>query len=60
MLEKPDLMTIAEAMQYLRISRSTMHRLMRKHALPYLKLEKKILFRRSEIEKYLESITVKR
>jgi excisionase family DNA binding protein len=55
---REELLTKSEAQQFLRISRPTMQRLMRNKAFPYIRLERKILFRRSEIEKFLESKTV--
>jgi len=57
-MEMKDLMTREEVMDYLRISNMTLHRLMKNHKFPYIKLEKKVLFRRSEIDAFLESKTV--
>lgn len=59
-MENPNLMTQAEVAEYLRVSRLTIHRLMKKHAFPYIKMGKRVLFRRSEIDAYLESKTVKK
>jgi excisionase family DNA binding protein len=44
---------------YLGISKGTIERLM-KQGLPHLKLERRVLFRRSEIDAYLESKTVRK
>jgi excisionase family DNA binding protein len=59
-MEMKDLMTRKEVMDYLRISNMTLHRLMKNYKFPYIKLEKKVLFRRSEIDAYLESKTVRK
>jgi excisionase family DNA binding protein len=59
-MKKDDLMTKREVMDYLRISLATLDRLIKRHAFPYIKLEKKILFRRSDIDAYLESKTIRK
>ncbi len=51
------LFTKEEAAEYLRISRTTLGRLMKK--IPYIKLDRRVLFRKSDIDKYLESKKVK-
>jgi excisionase family DNA binding protein len=50
-----DLMTKQEVMEYLRISHQTLYRLMKSGAFPYVKLERKVLFKRSDIDKWIES-----
>jgi excisionase family DNA binding protein len=59
-MEMKDLMTRAEVIDYLRISNMTLHRLMKEHKFPYIKMGKRVLFRRSEIDAYLESKTVRK
>jgi len=59
-MKKDDLMTKREVMDYLRISLATLDRLIKRHAFPYIKLEKKILFRRFDIDAYLESKTIRK
>lgn len=59
-MKNDDLMTKPEVMAYLRISLGTLDRLIKRHAFPFVKLERRILFRRSEIDAYLESKTVKK
>lgn len=54
-----DLMTKAEAIAYLRVSRGTLDKLMKKHELPFIKLEKKVLFRKADIDLWLEKKLVK-
>lgn len=55
-----DLMTRQEVIEFLRISPMTLHRLMKERKFPFIKLGKRVLFRRSEIDSYLESNTVKK
>jgi excisionase family DNA binding protein len=54
-MEKDILMTKKEAMDYLKISHQTLFRLMKQKDFPYFKLERKVLFRKSDIDKWLES-----
>lgn len=58
-MEKDVLMTKQEVLEYLRISHQTLFRLMRKHSFPFIKLDRKVLFRKSDIDKFLESKLVK-
>jgi excisionase family DNA binding protein len=58
-MDKPALLTKTEVEEYLRISHMTLQNLMKNHGLPFIKLGKRVLFRRSEIEAYLESRTVR-
>jgi len=53
------LLTKKEALEYLRISHDTLQRLMKKRAFPFIKFEKKVLFRKTDIDKWLESKIVK-
>jgi len=46
-------------MEYLRISRGTLDRLMKNHALPFIKLDQKVLFRKRDIDAFLERRLVK-
>jgi len=52
-------MTKQDVMDYLKISHQTLYRLMNKREIPYFKLERKVLFRKSHIDKWLESKIVK-
>jgi excisionase family DNA binding protein len=54
-----DLLTRKELMDYLRIKQGTLRKLMLKREFPYFKLEKRVLFRKSDIDKWLESKRVK-
>jgi len=56
-MEEDRLLTKKEVLEYLRISRSTLdHSLMKE--IPYIKLGKRVLFRKSDIDAYLEKKTV--
>ncbi len=59
-MENKDLMTREEVMKYLRISNMTLHRLMKNHNFPYIKLGKRVLFRKEEIDAYLVEKTVRK
>lgn len=54
-----DLMTKAETTEYLRISRGMMDRLMKRRDIPFAKIGKKVLFRKADVDKWLESKIVK-
>ena len=56
---KDVLLTREELMEYLRIKRSTLQKLMYKGEFPYFKLERRVLFRKLDIDKWLESKRVK-
>jgi excisionase family DNA binding protein len=58
-MKKEDLMTRRDVMEYLRISHQTLHKLMKQRAFPFIKLEKKVLFRKQDIDAFLESKTVR-
>jgi excisionase family DNA binding protein len=55
-----ELMTRTEAMRFLRISKRTLYLLMKTRDIPFFKLKRKVLFRRSELEAWLESKRVKK
>jgi excisionase family DNA binding protein len=54
-----DLMTKAEVMAFLRISKQTLDKIMKARDIPFFKLKRKVLFRKSEIDRWLESKRVK-
>jgi excisionase family DNA binding protein len=58
-METDVLMTKKAVMEYLKISHQTLFRLMKAHAFPYIKLERKVLFRKSDIDHFLESKLIK-
>jgi excisionase family DNA binding protein len=55
----PELLTRAELMDYLRISRGTLDKLIKNRVIPFIKLDQKVLFRKSEVDRWLESKTIK-
>jgi excisionase family DNA binding protein len=56
---KDILLTRRELMDYLRIKPSTLRKLMLRNEFPYFKLERRVLFRKDDIDKWLESKRVK-
>jgi excisionase family DNA binding protein len=58
-VKNDDLLTREELLAYLKISRGTLYKLMKQNAFPYIKLERKVLFRKSDIDTWLESKLVK-
>ena len=54
-----DIMTKDEVLEYLKISRNILDRLMKNKELPYVKLERRVLFRKKDIDEFLESKLVK-
>jgi len=58
-MKNNDLMSRKQLMEYLKISHQTLHKLMKQRAFPYIKLERKVLFHKEDIDKWLESQLVK-
>jgi excisionase family DNA binding protein len=54
-----ELFTKAELMEYLRVSRGTIDKLIRRREVPFIKLGKKVLFRKKEIDAWLETKRIK-
>jgi len=53
-MEDPFL-TRDEVMRYLRIKRSTLQRLMNRKEFPWFKLDRRVLFKKSDIDRWIES-----
>lgn len=53
------LLTRRELMEYIKIKQGTLRKLMLRNEFPYFKLERRVLFRKSAIDKWLESKQVK-
>jgi len=53
------LLTRSELMEYLKIKQGTLRKLMLRNEFPYFKLERRVLFRKFDIDKWLESKRVK-
>ena len=51
--------TKPELMELLRISKGTLDKIMRKREIPYIKLERKVLFKKADIDAWLETKRVK-
>ena len=58
-MRKEELLTRDEVMDYLKISKGTLYKLMKQKAFPYIKLERKVLFRKKDIDEFLDSKLVK-
>jgi len=58
-MEQERLLTRKDVMDYLRISPGTLDKLVKKHELPCIKLERKVLFKKADVEAWLESKRVK-
>ena len=52
-------LTKQEVAQYMRVSLATLERLMRQ-GLPYVKLERRVLFRKADVDRWLGSKIVKK
>jgi len=52
---KEELITKIEVQTFLRISKRTLDNLMKAREIPFFKLKRKVLFRKSDIDKWLES-----
>ena len=55
----PEYLTKDQLVQYLKVSRPTIDRLMRQRAFPFVKLARRVLFRKADIDRFLESKTVR-
>lgn len=58
-MNKDLLMTKKEVQEYLKISHGTLYILMKRGAFPYIKLDRKVLFRKRDIDAFLESRLIK-
>ena len=54
-----ELMTKAEVMAFLRISKRTLDKLMKAREIPFFKLKRKVLFKRDDIDRWLETKRVR-
>ena len=54
--KKPEsnLLTKEETLEYLRISKTTLEYLIKKEGLPFIKWRRKLLFRKSDLDKFLD------
>ena len=52
-------MTKAELATFLHVSRGTLDKIMKRRELPFIKLEKKVLFRKADVDRWLESKTIR-
>jgi len=57
---KDTLLTRQELMDYLKIKQGTLRKLMLNNEFPYFKLERRVLFRKEDIDKWLETKRVRK
>lgn len=57
---KDILLTRQELMDYLKIKQGTLRKLMLNNEFPYFKLERRVLFRKEDIDKWLETKRVRK
>jgi len=57
---KDSLLTRQELMDYLKIKQGTLRKLMLNNEFPYFKLERRVLFRKDDIDKWLETKRVRK
>lgn len=58
-MPRDEFMTKDEVIAYIKISKGTLYKLMKARAFPYIKLDRKVLFRRRDIDAFLKSKLVK-
>jgi excisionase family DNA binding protein len=56
---EPKFLTKKELEQYLRISHGTVDKLMKTRQIPFIKVGKKVLFRKADVDRWIESKLVK-
>jgi excisionase family DNA binding protein len=54
-MKDPEYLTKGECMELLRISKGTLDKIMRRREIPFIKLERKVLFKKKDIDAFLES-----
>ena len=52
-------LTKDQLVQYLKLSRPTINRLMKQRAFPFIKLDRRVLFRKADIDQFMTSKLVK-
>ncbi len=54
-----ELLTIAQVMERLKISRTTLYRTLKAKKIPHVKIGKRVLLRKADVEKFITSNLVK-
>lgn len=54
-----ELLTFRETLEALRIGRNTLFKLIKSRALPHVRIGKKIFFKRTDLDRFIEKQTVK-
>ena len=55
----PEYFTFKETLEYLKLSRSKLARMMKAGEVPYARIGKRILFRKADLDQFVESRLVK-
>jgi len=55
----PELMTFREALEALRIGKTKLTAMMKAREIPYVKMGKRVFFRRVDLDRFIESRLVK-
>jgi excisionase family DNA binding protein len=58
-MDKDDILTKTQVQEYLKISRGSLSRLMTSGEIPYFKLARRVLFRKADVDAWLETKRVK-
>jgi len=58
-MDQEQLLTRKNVMGYLRISHGTLAKLMKRKEIPYMKLDRKVLFKKADVDAWLETKQVK-
>ena len=58
-MDKDEILTKTQVQEYLKISRGSLLRLMNAREIPYFKLARRVLFKKADIDTWLESKRVK-
>jgi excisionase family DNA binding protein len=59
-VQEREVLTRAQVMDYLQISHGTLHKLIKAEGLPHARIGKKVLFRKADVDRWLESKVVRR
>ena len=58
-MSEDEILTKEEVLKFLKVSKTVLEKLMRNKELPYIKLDRRVLFRKKDIDKFLESKLIK-
>lgn len=58
-MDKDEILTKTQTQEYLKISRGSLLRLMQARDIPYFKLRRRVLFRKADVDAWLETKRVR-